>query len=181
MTQEKDQHIPQDTATTEPKEESNPFEKEIASLTEEVTRLKDQLLRSLAEIENTRKRAQKDCEEIAKYAYTNFAKDMIGVSDNLKRALDSIPKEAAQADALMKGVLEGILMTQKQLASALEKHGIQEIQALGAKFDHNLHQAMFEVEDVTKPAGTVANVMEAGYTINGRLLRPAMVGVTKTS
>lgn len=183
MIQENDQQHIQDQESTEDQEngmtETDSLAQEIATLQEEIARLKDQLLRTLAEVENTRKRAQKDMEETAKYAHTGFAKDMVGVSDNLRRALSSLPKDMDKADALIKGVIEGVVMTEKQLIGALEKHGIQEVPALGEKFDHNFHQAVFEVEDTDKPAGTVTNVMEAGYTINGRLLRPAMVGVSK--
>ncbi len=178
MIQENEHQIQEENVETEA-QEGNPLEQEILALKEEVSKLKDQLLRTLAEVENTRKRSQKELEDMAKYAHNNFAKDMVGVSDNLRRALSSLPKEMSDADALIKGVIEGVVMTEKQLTGSLEKHGVQEIKALGEKFDHNLHQAIFEVEDAEKPAGTVTSVMEAGYTINGRLLRPSMVGVSK--
>jgi len=150
----------------------------VARLETEVAGLKDQLLRALAETENLRRRAQREREDTAKYAIANFAKDIVGVADNLRRALDSIPEEARQTDEAIKTVVAGIELTQKDLDSTLERYGIRRIEPLGEPFDHNFHQAMFEV-DSDQPAGTVVQLMQAGYVLNDRLLRPAMVGLAK--
>lgn len=147
-------------------------EAEVASLREEVASLKDRMLRAAAEAENTRKRARRDVEEGAKYAVTAFAKDLVGVAENLQRALDNIPPEQAV-------LRQGVEMTQKELLAALERHGVRRIDPLGQKFDHNFHQAVAQIESPEHAAGTIVQVMQAGYVIHDRLLRPAMVGVAK--
>lgn len=148
-------------------------------LGEEVKSLKDQLLRTMAELENYRKRAEREREEMAKFAITGFSRDLLTVSDNLRRALESIPAEHEKQEDLLKTLLEGVEITEKELLMAFKKHGIEKVEPLGQPFDHHLHQAMFEVEDKDQPAGTVVHVLQPGYTLNGRLLRPAMVGVAK--
>jgi len=145
---------------------------------EELADLKDKLLRAMAETENIRRRSIRDKEDAAKYGITTFARDMVPVADNLGRAVDTLP-ENAREDENFKSFIEGVELTGKDLAIAFEKHGIKEIRPDGGKFDHNLHQAMFEVEDADKAPGTVLQVMQIGYTIGDRLLRPAMVGVSK--
>jgi len=145
---------------------------------EEFDQLKDQLLRALADAENTRRRASKDREEALKYASANFARDILSVSDNLRRALESIPKEITSHEDL-KAFIEGVEITEKELIKALEKHGIKEIHPRGEKFNSELHEAIFEVPTNDHPVGTVVEVMQPGYTIHNRLLRPAMVGVAK--
>jgi molecular chaperone GrpE len=145
---------------------------------EELAESKDKLLRALAETENIRRRSIREKEDAAKYAITNFARDMVPAADNLGRALDALP-EGVRDDENFKGLIEGVEMTGRGLASAFEKHGIKEVHPHGEKFDHNLHQAMFEVEDAEAAPGTVLQVMQIGYTIGDRLLRPAMVGVSK--
>lgn len=152
----------------------------VAELEEELTTLKDQLLRAVAEAENVRKRSRKQLEDMAKYAATDFAKDMLGVGDNLRRALDSVPEDALENDEHLKVLAKGVELTEKGLITVIERHGIKQISPLGEKFDPNLHQAMFQVEDANQPSGTVAQVVQAGYMIHDRLLRPAMVGVVKT-
>ncbi len=144
----------------------------------EIAGLKDQLLRALAETENVRSRAARDREEVAKYAITRFARDLLSVVDNLRRALDAVPEEV-RAEAGVARLVEGVEMTEREFLAVLERHHIRRIEPLGEKFDHNFHQAMFEVPDSDKPAGTVVEVMQAGYAIAGRLLRPAMVAVAK--
>jgi len=146
---------------------------------EEVKTLKDQLLRTMAELENYRKRAEREREEMAKFAITGFARDLLTVSDNLRRALESIPAEHKKPEELLKTLLEGVEITEKELLTVFKKHGIEKVEPLGQSFDHHLHQAMFEVEDKDQPAGTIVHVLQPGYTLNGRLLRPAMVGVAK--
>lgn len=150
-----------------------------AELVEEIASLKDQVLRAVAEAENVRKRSRKQLEDMAKYASTDFAKDMLGVGDNLRRALDSVPEDALEKDEHLKNLAKGVELTEKGLITVIERHGIKQINPLGEKFDPNLHQAMFHVEDANQPAGTVAQVVQSGYMIHDRLLRPAMVGVVK--
>lgn len=145
----------------------------------DVNKLKDQLLRTMAELENYRKRAEREREDMAKFAITGFARDLLTVSDNLRRALESVPVDHEKPEELLKNLLEGVEITEKELLTAFKKHGIEKIEPLGQLFDHHLHQAMFEVEDPDKPAGTIVHVLQPGYSLNGRLLRPAMVGVGK--
>ncbi len=153
-------------------------EAEVARAQAEIASLKDQLLRALAETENTRRRAAKEREEVSKYAITGFARDLLTVVDNLRRALDALPEESRK-DKRLAAFVEGIEMTEREFLSILERHGIRRIEPLGERFDHRYHQAMYEVEKPDKPAGTVVEVMQAGYLIADRLLRPAMVAVAK--
>jgi molecular chaperone GrpE len=167
--------------TDEIKEEDVPNEvSKEEELQEDVAKLKDQLLRTMAELENFRKRAEREREEMAKYAITNFARDLLTVSDNLRRALESIPEDHDHPEKLLKSLLEGVEITEKELAFAFKKHGIEKIEPLGKPFDHHLHQAMFEVDDSDQAPGTIVHVLQAGYQLHDRLLRPAMVGVSKT-
>jgi molecular chaperone GrpE len=149
-----------------------------AELEFQVSDLTDRLLRTAAEMENVRKRAQKDREDASKFATSKFAEDMLAVADNLARALQAVTDEVRANDA-SKGVIEGVDLTMKELGGVLERHGIVQIDTTGAKFDPNLHQAMFETETSDFEPGTVMQVLRSGYTIHGRLLRPAMVGIAK--
>lgn len=151
----------------------------IAELEAEVAKFKDQALRALAEQENVRRRAQRDREDALKFATSNFAKDLVTVADNLRRAIDSVPEAQASGSDLLKNLLSGVSATERELLGAFEKHGIRKLDPLGDKFDHNFHQAIFELENTGKPAGTVVQVLQAGYTLHDRLLREAMVGVAK--
>ncbi len=144
----------------------------------ESAELRDQLLRAMAETENVRRRAAREREEAAKYSIANFARDVLGIADNLRRAIDSAPAETV-AEGGAKALFEGVEMTERELLTALERHGVKRLEPLGEKFDHNLHQAMFEVPDADAAPGTVVQVMQPGYVINERLLRPAMVGIAK--
>ncbi len=152
---------------------------EIEQLREEAAAMKDQLLRALAELENTRRRAERDRQDIAKYAITDFARDLLSPADNLRRALDAVPADAIGQDAVLTNLSEGVEATERELLSAFEKFGIKRIESLDQKFDPNFHQAMFEVPDSGKPAGTIVQVVQDGYVIHDRLLRPALVGVAK--
>jgi molecular chaperone GrpE len=145
----------------------------------EVDKLKDQLLRTVAELENYRKRAEREREETAKYAISGFARELLSVSDNLRRALESVPEQHDEPEKLLKTLVEGVEITEKELLSAFKKHAIERIDPLGQPFDHHLHQAMFEQEDPDQAPGTVIHVMQVGYQIHDRLLRPALVGVVK--
>lgn len=141
--------------------------------------MKDQLLRAVAETENVRRRASRDVEETGKYAVSGFARDMITVAENMFLALNAVPEDARKEEGLLKTLSDGVDMTLRELLNAFEKHGIQRIDPLGEKFDHNRHQAVSQVEDPEKEPNTVLHVMQAGYTIGDRLLRPAMVVVSK--
>jgi molecular chaperone GrpE len=151
----------------------------LAAARQEAAQLKDQLLRALAEAENVRRRAQREREDAAKYAIANFARDVLQVSDNLHRALEAIPESALAADEALKNLHEGVSATDRQLAAALERQQVKRIWPMGEKFDANLHQAMYEVPTFDQAPGTVVQVMQAGYLIHDRLLRPALVGVAK--
>ena len=142
--------------------------------------MKDKLLRALADGENLRKRAQREREDAGKYAAASFAKDMVNVADNLRRALASAPDES-QWDELSRNLLAGVAATERELLAAFERHGIRRIEPRGERFDHNFHQAMYEVENTGQPAGTIVEVLQPGYVMHERLLRPAMVGVAKGS
>ena len=133
----------------------------------------------MAETENVRRRAKKDVGDASRYAIANFARDMLSVSDNMSRAMESLKNEENSASETVKSLLEGIEMTAREMASVLERHGIKEINPIGEKFDYNFHQAMFETSSTDKADGTIIEVVQAGYLIGDRLLRPAMVGVAK--
>ena len=153
----------------------------LAALEIENADLKDKLLRTMADMENLRRRAEREKAEATLYAATNFARDVLPVSDNLSRALDSMSEEERQnADESVKKLLEGMTLTQRELLNTLQKHNIKIIEPMGEKFDPNLHQAMYEVPDPEAVSGTVVAVMQAGYSIGERILRPAMVGVAKS-
>jgi len=151
----------------------------IEALEAENTELNDKLLRALAEAENVRRRAQRDREDASKFAIKNFAEGMLSVADNLGRALASIDAEARAADANLENLYVGVDMVSRNLITTFERYGITPIKALGAKFDPMQHEAMFELEDKETPAGTIAQVLEPGYVLNGRTLRAAKVGITK--
>lgn len=143
----------------------------------ELAAMKDQALRALAEAENVRRRAERDVAETSKYAVTGFARDLVSVLENLQRAVESIPAQVRVEQPVVGNLAVGVEMTLKELLSAFEKHGIKRIDPLGQKFDHNLHQAVAQIATPDAEEGTVVQVLQAGYTIHDRLLRPAMVGV----
>jgi molecular chaperone GrpE len=152
----------------------------IARLEIEKSELKDRLLRTLAEIENIRRRTEREVADARSYAISKFAGDMLGVADNMARALAAIPQEAREkADQTLKAVVEGAELTEREMLRALEKHGVKKIDPKGEKFDPNFHQAMFEIPDPSLPSGTVAQVVQVGYSIGDRVLRPALVGVAR--
>lgn len=151
----------------------------VEQLKAEAAQFKDQLLRAMAEMENLRKRAEKEREETARYAVTTFARDLLSVADNLRRAMESVSEEEMESTPALKNLMDGLHLTEKELLGTFTKHGIQKVDPLGEKFDHNFHQAMYEVEAPEQTPGTVMHVMQAGYVLHDRLLRPAMVGVSK--
>ena len=165
-------------AQNSPPEDTPAGEPTVAELKSEIAALKDRVLRAMAEAENVRRRTEKVKADARDYAVTGFARDMVSVADNLRRALDALPSQLHD-DERLKTFVDGVQLTERELMNAFERHGIRRIEPNGEKFDHNLHQAMFEVADSGQPAGTVVQVMQAGYVIKDRLLRAAMVGVAK--
>lgn len=159
------------------------LEPEVTPLTvlaAENAELKDRLLRSAAEMENLRKRTEREINDTRSYAIANFARDMLGATDNLSRALMVLPNETREnADAAMKSLIDGIEMTDREMQRLMQKNGVKPILAEGEKFDPHKHQAVFEVPDSGAPEGTVVQVMQPGFAIGERILRPAMVGVAK--
>ncbi len=149
----------------------------VAALEAEVSNLKDQLLRALAETENLRQRTRREREDTIKYAAMGLVKDLVEVTDNLKRAIESVPAEAIEDDSQLKNLLTGVQMTDKEILTVFERHNIKQVAALGEKLDPHSHEALFEVPDPTSPAGTVVQVMQPGYRLHDRLVRPARVGV----
>lgn len=142
--------------------------------------LKDRALRAAAEMENLRRRTARDVQDARAYAIAGFARDMLAVSDNLRRALDAIPAEArAAGESGLEALVQGVEMTERGMLSTLEKHGVRKLDPKGERFDPNFHQAMFEVPDASVPANTVVQVVQSGYSIGERVLRPAMVGISK--
>ena len=153
-------------------------EARMAALEAELAEHKDRLLRALAETENVRRRSQREREDASKYAVAGFAKELLSVADNLRRALDSLPAEEAK-DPRTVSLLEGVEATERELLGVFERNGVRRIDPDGERFDHNFHQAIFEAERPGKPAGTIIEVLQPGYVLHDRLLRPAMVGVAK--
>ena len=152
----------------------------LALLEAERNDLKDKLLRTLADMENLRRRAEREVADARVYAVTKFARDMLNVADNVRRALESLPDEARHgAEGPFKALIDGIDLTERDLLNTLERHGVKRLDPHGQKFDPNLHQAMFEVPNPDVPNGTVVQVVQSGYVIGDRVLRPALVGVAK--
>jgi molecular chaperone GrpE len=150
-----------------------------AALVKEVAELKDRVLRTLAEMENLRRRTEREVADARAYGIASFARDLIGVADNIRRALEAAGESDVAAGGAAKALVDGVELTERELLKALEKHGVKKFDPQGAKFDPNLHQAIFEVPDPNVPAGSVVQVVQSGYTIGDRVLRPAMVGVSK--
>jgi molecular chaperone GrpE len=142
--------------------------------------MKDRLLRTLAEMENLRKRTEREVTDARLYGVASFARDILGVADNMRRALDAVsPELRASAEAGVKALIDGVDLTERELLKVLEKNGVRQFSPRGEKFDPNVHQAMFEVPNPSIPAGSVVEVVQPGYMIGERVLRPAMVGVSK--
>jgi molecular chaperone GrpE len=155
-------------------------EEQTEALTREVADLKDRLLRALAETENVRRRSERDVADARSFGISSFARDLLVVADNMRRALDAIdPGLRENADSGIKALISGVELTERELLNVLEKHGVTKIDPVGAKFDPHRHQAMFEVQDASIPNGTVVQVMQPGYMIGERVLRPALVSVAK--
>ncbi|WP_441231094.1 nucleotide exchange factor GrpE [Tardiphaga sp. 215_C5_N2_1] len=158
----------------------DPEPNSVEALTKEAADARDKMLRTLAEMENLRKRTQKEVADGRTYAIANFAREVLDIADSLQRALDAVPADTkAAADPGLKALLEGVELTERSLLNTLEKNGVKKFDPSGEKFDPNFQQAMYEVPDASVPAGTVVQVVQAGYTIGERVLRPALVGVSK--
>ena len=153
----------------------------LTAMTAERDALKDQLLRALADTENMRRRSEREADIARKYGHTQFARDLVGAIDNLARALASAPEDKSSLDESVQSLLTGIELSWTEIQSAIEKHGVRQINPVGEKFDYNFHQAMFEVPTNDQPPGMVLEVVQHGYALHDRLLRPAMVGVSKAA
>jgi molecular chaperone GrpE len=174
-----DPAIAPDDASALPSEEAKVAEL-VEALARESADYKDRLLRTLAEMENLRRRTEREVAETRLYSVASFARDIVAVADNMDRALQALDEELREkADAGIKALLDGVELTERELLKVLEKHGVRKFEPKGEKFDPNLHQAMYEVPDPSLPPGTIAQVVQAGYMIGERMLRPALVAVVK--
>ena len=152
----------------------------VEALAKEVADARDKMLRTLAEMENLRQRTRREVADAKIYGITGFARDVLDIADNLQRALDAVsPEDRAAADPGLKALIEGVELTERSLLNALEKNGVKKFDPAGQKFDPNFQQAMYEVPDPSVPSGTVVHVVQAGFMIGERVLRPALVGVSK--
>jgi len=165
-------------APIEPQAAEPSAETRVTELEAELAEYKDRLLRALAETENVRRRAQRERDDASKYSVAGFAKDLLSAADNLRRALESLPESEAK-DERARSLVAGVAATERELLSVFERHGIKRIDPQGEPFDHNFHQAIFEAERPDQPSGSVVEVLQPGYVLHDRLLRPAMVGVAK--
>src|SRR6187402_2385838 len=169
-----------DEADAPETQDAGPQVDPVAVLAREAADLKDRLLRTLAEMENLRRRTEREVADARVYPVSNFSRAILAVSDNMERAMKALDDEIrGKADAGVKALLDGVDLTERELIKVMEKHGIKRLEPQGQKFDPNLHQAMFELPDPSVPAGTVVQVMQPGYTIGERVLRPALVGIAK--
>ena len=173
-------HSTKPQATPETDISAEPAADAVAALAKEAANYKDRLLRTLADMENLRRRTEREIADTRQYAVANFARDLLAVADNMQRALDTLSADFRdQADPVVKSHIEGVELTERELVKVMEKNGIKRFDPQGQKFDPNLHQAMMQVPDPSVPDGTVVQVMQPGYMIADRVLRPALVGVSK--
>mgnify|MGYP003133395058 CR=1 FL=1 len=170
--------MPEDTSSMAGDEEYEALQHKVEALQGELDATKDKMLRAVADAENTKRRALKERDDASKFAVSGFSREMIPVADNLRRALDAIPDDV-KSDERIANLIDGIEATERELLRAFEKSGLQKIEPLEQKFDPNFHEVMFETPMPDKPAGTIIQVLETGYTLHGRLIRPARVGVVK--
>ena len=162
--------------------QAQPAADPLAEARREAAEYKDRVLRTLAEMENLRRRTEREVADARTYGIAGFARDVLAVADNMHRALETIdPALRDQADPKLKALIEGVELTERELLKSLEKNGVKKFSPQGEKFDPNLHQAMYEVQDAAEPPGHVAQVIQAGYMIGERMLRPALVGVVKAA
>jgi molecular chaperone GrpE len=159
--------------------EPNPEAEVLVKLMAENAEIKDKLLRTLAEMENLRRRTEREVGDARSYGISNFARDVLGFADNLRRAVEAIPAEDRASEGALKAFVDGVELTERDFLKTLERHGVRQIDPKGLKFDPNLHQAMFEAQNPDVPNGTVMEVLQVGYAIGERVLRPALVGVAR--
>ncbi len=183
---EENTNIDQDTNTGEVNVDKNgdediSIEQTVENQNKQIKELKDQLLRSLAEGENLRKRTLKEIADAKKYSHISFVRDLLSSVDNLQRALEAVPDDKSQISEPIKNLVIGLEIVEKEILNTFEKHSLKQINPLGEKFDYNLHQAMFEVPTNEKEPGYVVEVSQKGYLLHDRLVRPAMVGISKKS
>jgi molecular chaperone GrpE len=165
--------------TAETPDEGTALAGDLEGLLTENADMRDKLLRTMADMENLRRRTEREKEDTARYAISNFARDVLTIGDNLRRVMEHVPADAAAQDPALKNFLEGVELTERELLKMMEKHGVTKLEPLGQRFDPNQQQAMYEVPTTDVPEGTVVEVMQAGYTIGDRVLRPALVAVSK--
>lgn len=169
-----------ESAATTPANQNDTAAPDPARLQAEIADLKDRLLRTLAELENVRRRSQREVQDERTYAVTAFAREILGIGDNLQRTIEALPKEGAEAESpVVKSLVEGVAVTAREFLKVLGKFKIRRLEPLGERFDPNFHQAMYEVPSPTVPTGTIVEVMQDGYAIGDRTLRPALVAVAK--
>jgi len=169
-----------ESAATTPANQNDTGAPDAARLQAEIADLKDRLLRTLAELENVRRRSQREVQDERTYAVTAFAREILGIGDNLQRTIEALPKEGAEAESpVVKSLVEGVAVTAREFLKVLGKFKIRRLEPLGERFDPNFHQAMYEVPSPTVPTGTIVEVMQDGYAIGDRTLRPALVAVAK--
>ena len=179
MSEETENQAPPAPAAETPAPDNSETGEKLAKLEAELAETKDKLLRALAEGENQRRRFTREREESLRYAASSFAKELLSVADNLRRAI--VSETAISANPAAKGVIEGVTATERELLAIFDRHGVKRVEpALGDPFDPHLHQAMYEIETADYPPGTVAQALQPGYVMHDRLLRPALVGVSKT-
>lgn len=159
--------------------EDQGLEGRIAELEGELADFKDRSLRALADAENTRRRSEREVLDAKKYGSSNLVKDLLNVSDNLHRALEAVGEDVKELDETVKNLVVGVQMVEKEMLDVFEKHGVTKLEPVGEKFNHDFHQAMYEVEDSGQPTGTIVELLQPGYVMHDRLLRPAMVAVAK--
>lgn len=174
-----DQAQPAAPETTASPDASAELAGDLEALLSENADMRDRLLRTMADMENLRRRTEREKEDTARYAISNFARDVLAIGDNLRRTIEHVPADAAAQDPALKSILEGVELTEREMLKMLEKHGVSKLEPLGQRFDPNQQQAMYEVPTTEMPEGTVVEVMQAGYTIGDRVLRPALVAVSK--
>jgi molecular chaperone GrpE len=170
---------PEQPSPDAPESSDSDLAGDLEALLAENADMRDKLLRTMADMENLRRRTEREKEDTARYAISNFARDVLTIGDNLRRVVEHVPADAAAQDPALKSFLEGVELTERELLKMLEKHGVAKLEPLGQRFDPNQQQAMYEVPTTEVPEGTVVEVMQAGYTIGDRVLRPALVAVSK--
>jgi len=176
---DEDQAKPAPSEKPQAQDDGGDVAADLDTLLSENAEMRDKLLRTMADMENLRQRTEREKTDTSRYAISNFARDVLTIGDNLRRTIEHVPADAAAQDPALKSFLEGVELTERELLKMMEKHGVTKLEPLGQRFDPNQQQAMYEVPTTEVPEGTVVEVMQAGYTIGDRVLRPALVAVSK--